>query len=68
MDVQRHIISHGQPLVYFSDMLVGETGWEDLQLVAPHAFDAVDGFAARPRDNLARATVVRFNYVCHLEE
>ena len=71
VDLQRRIIAHGQPIVYFSDMLVGDPGWKDLQLIAPHAFDATDGFAARPHDSLSRAMVVRltvrhmFNFEIH---
>jgi hypothetical protein len=62
VDLQRRIIAQGQPIVYFSDMLVGEAGWMDLQLIAPHAFGATDGFAARPQDSLSRAMVVRLAY------
>jgi hypothetical protein len=58
--MQRLVVARGQPLVYFSDCVVGDPGWEELQLLAPGAFWAADGFAADPAGSLSRATAVHW--------
>ncbi len=57
---QRRLVSAGQPLAYFSDLQVAQAGWASLQLLAPHAFDAADGFAAKPAAALPRAEAVHW--------
>lgn len=60
VDTQRLIIAQGQPLAYFSDLVVGDPGWQALQLIAPHAFEAAEGFAAQPAATLPRAMAVHW--------
>lgn len=49
VDLQRLVVeSGGQPLLYFSDLTVGQPGWASLQRLGPHVLEPADGFEARP--------------------
>ena len=60
VELQRRLVSAGQPLAYFSDLQVAQAGWASLQLLAPHAFDAANGFEAKPAAVLPRAEAVHW--------